>query len=198
MMIVPAKLRRNFPLICLRSAKTLILLLFCFQSIAQVKPTPAAERMKGNELKKKLIENSKSDTVAFRNIGPTIMSGRIVDLDVNPEDPTEFYAAYATGGLWHTTNNGQSFTPIFDNEDVIFIGDIAVNWSSSKDSTNRVIWIGTGEVNSSRSSYAGIGMYRSANGGKTWNYIGLPESHHIGKIVLHPTNANTAKSAKQW
>ncbi len=192
MMIVPAKLRRNFPLICLRSAKTLLLLLICSHVMAQVKPTTAAERMKGNELKKKMIENSKADTVAFRNIGPTIMSGRIVDLDVNPEDPTEFYAAYATGGLWHTTNNGQSFTPVFDNEDVIFIGDIAVNWSSSKDSTSRVIWVGTGEVNSSRSSYAGIGMYRSANGGKSWEYIGLPESHHIGKIVLHPTNANTA------
>jgi hypothetical protein len=73
---------------------------------------------------------------------------------INPVDPTEFYIAYATGGLWHTTNNGQSFTPIFDSLDVLFIGDIAVNWNSSP----RIIWVGTGEVNSSRSSYAGIGI----------------------------------------
>ena len=79
------------------------------------------------------------------------MSGRVVDVDANPEDPTEFYVAYASGGLWHTNNNGQSFTPVFDSEDVITIGDIAVNWST------HTIWVGTGEVNSSRSSYSGIG-----------------------------------------
>ena len=118
------------------------------------------------------------------------MSGRVVDLDVNPDDPTEFYVAYATGGLWHTTNNGQSFFPLFDKEEVLFIGDIAVNWSSSKDSSNRIIWVGTGEVNSSRSSYAGIGIYKSVNGGATWVYVGLPESHHIGKIQLHPSDKN--------
>ena len=114
------------------------------------------------------------------------MSGRVVDIDANPEDPTEFYVAYATGGLWHTTNNGQSFTPIMDNLDLLFIGDIAVNWTSAP----RTIWVGTGEVNSSRSSYAGMGIYRSADNGKSWEYLGLPESHHIGKIQLHPTDNN--------
>ncbi|HEY0731448.1 MAG TPA: hypothetical protein VGD33_03430, partial [Chitinophagaceae bacterium] len=106
-------------------------------------------------------------------------------IDANPDDPTEFYVGYSTGGLWHTTNNGLSFTPIFDSEDVIGIGDIAVNWKTG------TIWIGTGEVNSSRSSYAGIGMYKSNDNGKTWHYSGLPESHHIGKVQLHPTDTNT-------
>jgi photosystem II stability/assembly factor-like uncharacterized protein len=114
------------------------------------------------------------------------MSGRVVDIEANPDDPTEFYVAYATGGLWHTTNNGQSFTPIMDSLDVLFIGDIAVNWKK------RMIWVGTGEVNSSRSSYAGIGLFKTADNGKIWEYIGLPESHHIGKIQLHPTDDNTA------
>jgi photosystem II stability/assembly factor-like uncharacterized protein len=118
------------------------------------------------------------------------MSGRVVDIEVNPDDPTEFYVAYATGGLWHSTNNGQSFTPLFDNEDILFIGDIAVNWSGKTE--NRMIWIGSGEVNSSRSSYAGLGMYKSINNGKTWEYLGLPESHHIGKVQLHPADPNTA------
>ena len=108
-----------------------------------------------------------------------------MDLDVNPTDPTIFYAAYASGGLWKTENNGISFNSLFDQEAVMTIGDIAVDWA------NDVIWIGTGENNSSRSSYSGTGMYRSADGGKTWEHKGLPESHHIGRIILHPTDPNT-------
>jgi hypothetical protein len=114
------------------------------------------------------------------------MSGRVSDIDANPEDPTEFYVAYASGGLWYTNNNGLSFTPVFDSADVLTIGDFAVNWKTGS------IWVGTGEVNSSRSSYAGIGIYKSSDKGKTWQYAGLPESHHIGKIQLHPTNDNIA------
>lgn len=153
---------------------------------AQVNPTPAAERMKVMEQRKALANKSPLNDIAFRNIGPTIMSGRVVDIDANPEDPTEFYVAYATGGLWHTKNNGQSFVPVMDSLDMLFIGDIAVNW------TSKTIWVGTGEVNSSRSSYAGVGVYKSNNNGKTWEYTGLPESHHIGKIQLHPTNNDIA------
>ena len=148
----------------------------------EIRPTSSAERMSGISKRKSLEENSLLKNLKFRNVGPSIMSGRAVDLEVNPDDPTEFYVAYASGGLWYTTNNGQSFAPIFDNEDVITIGDIAVNWKT------RNVWVGTGEVNSSRSSYAGIGMYLSVDSGKTWKYKGLPESHHIGKIILHPTN----------
>lgn len=156
------------------------------QSYAQIKPTSASERLKGMERRKLLEQNSLVKDVKFRNIGPSIMSGRVVDIEANPADPTEIYVAYATGGLWHSTNNGQSFTPIFDNEQVIGIGDIAVNWNT------KTIWVGTGEVNSSRSTYAGVGVYKSNNNGKTWEYMGLPESHHIGKIQLHPKDANTA------
>ncbi len=151
-----------------------------------ISPTSATERMSGYEQRKKLQEASLVKNLKFRNVGPTIMSGRIVDIDANPENPTEFYAAYASGGLWHTVNNGQSFSPIFDNEAVMTIGDIAVDWKT------RTIWIGTGENNSSRSSYSGVGMYKSTNNGKTWEYLGLPESHHVGRIALHPSDPNTA------
>ncbi len=155
-------------------------------SFSQVNPTSAGERMQGMEQRRKMQALSPLNDIQFRNIGPSIMSGRVTDLDVNPDDPTEFYVAYATGGLWHTTNNGQSFTPIMDSLDMLFIGDIAVNWST------RTIWLGTGEVNSSRSSYAGVGIYKSNDNGKNWEYLGLPESHHIGKIQLHPSNSNIA------
>ncbi|MEQ1678504.1 MAG: hypothetical protein ABL876_17545, partial [Chitinophagaceae bacterium] len=153
---------------------------------SQVNPTPAGERMQGLDQRRQLESRSLLKDVPFRNIGPSIMSGRVVDVEANPEDPTEFYVAYATGGLWHTTNNGQSFTPIMDSLDMLFIGDIAINWSG------KIIWVGTGEVNSSRSSYAGVGVYKSSNNGKTWEYLGLPESHHIGKVQLHPTDPNIA------
>ncbi len=172
---------------CRAAGLTTLLLALTLDTLqAQVKPTPGADRLKTVQQRKLLEHKSMVKDIRFRNIGPTIMSGRVVDLDVNPDDPTEFYLAYASGGLWQTVNNGQSFTPIFDSEDILTIGDIAVNWKT------RTIWVGTGEVNSSRSSYAGIGIYKSANNGKTWEYLGLPESHHIGKIQLHPTDNNTA------
>ncbi|MBA2745190.1 MAG: glycosyl hydrolase, partial [Flavisolibacter sp.] len=172
----------------------ILLLLVTVLSNAQVRPTPPAERLKGLEQRKVLDQRSTLNHVKFRNIGPTVMSGRVDDIEVNPADPTEFYVAYATGGLWHTKNNGQSFTPIFDSADVIGIGDIAVNWNQEG---KRTIWVGTGEVNSSRSSYSGIGVYKSADNGKTWEYLGLPGSHHIGKIQLHPQNENIAWVAAQ-
>jgi len=171
----------------------LLLFFIVVKAIAQeIPPIPAEERLKGIAKRKELSEKSLLKNLKFRNIGPTIMSGRAVDVDVNPDDPTEFYVAYASGGLWHTTNNGQSFTPLFDHEDVITIGDIAVNWKDHS------IWVGTGEANSSRSSYSGTGVYFSPSPPKAgsdscriWIYKGLPESHHIGKVLIHPTDANT-------
>lgn len=174
---------------------TAILLAFAcslfFESLyaqVMVTPTSAAARLQSMAQRKNLLNDSLLNSGSFRNIGPSIMSGRVVDIEANPEDPTEFYVAYATGGLWHTVNNGQSFTPIMDNLDILFLGDIAINWKSNP----RMIWAGTGEANSSRSSYAGTGVYLSKDNGKNWQHLGLAESHHIGDIKLHPTDPNTA------
>ncbi len=149
-----------------------------FTSAQQHPPTPAAKRLEAFRQRKKLIQNSLLGAISFRSLGPTVMSGRVADIEVNPEDPTEFYVAYASGGLWHTTDNGISFTPLFDEEAVMTIGDIAVNWKEG------LLWVGTGEVNSSRSSYAGTGLYLSQDGGQSWEHRGLPESHHIGRILI--------------
>jgi len=147
--------------------------------------TPAEDRLQRFEQRQTLIDNSLVSKVPFRSVGPMVFGGRITDFDVWEKDPTHFYAAYASGGLWKTENNGTTFEPIFDNEAVMTIGDIAVDWDRN------IIWVGTGEVNSSRSSYSGVGLYRSADGGKSWQHKGLPESHHIGRIVLHPDDPNT-------
>ncbi|MCC6721138.1 MAG: glycosyl hydrolase [Bacteroidia bacterium] len=139
-----------------------------------------------NEIKSRfdILKKGNFNKVPYENIGPTIMSGRVTDIEVNPAKPEEMFVAYASGGVWYSNNNGQSFKPIFDNQHSITIGDIAVNWN------NFTLWVGTGESNSSRSSYAGTGVYYTNDTGNTWKYCGLPESHHIGKVLLHPTKDN--------
>lgn len=122
--------------------------------------------------------------VKAANIGPTIMSGRVVDVAVNPKNPTEFYVAYASGGLWYTNNNGTSFSPVMDSAETINCGSVTVDWTSG------TIWVGTGEVNASRSSYAGVGVLKSSDKGKTWQNLGLNDSHHISRIWVNPTNTN--------
>ena len=122
-------------------------------------------------------------SLSYRSIGPTQQSGRFVDFAVPLQKPNTFYAASASGSLWKTANNGQTFEPLFENEKVFSIGDVAVAPSAPE-----IVWVGSGEANNSRSTYWGDGVYKSADGGKTWLNMGLKESHHIGRIVVHPAN----------
>ena len=143
----------------------------------------STEAMQQALVAKKQMENqSLFQSVAFENVGPTVMSGRVVDVDVNPENPTEFYVGYASGGLWYTNNNGMSFSPVMDSAPTQNVGDIAIDWKRG------TIWVGTGEVNSSRSSYAGIGILKSEDKGRTWQNMGLHDSHHISRILINPSN----------
>jgi photosystem II stability/assembly factor-like uncharacterized protein len=123
--------------------------------------------------------------LSYRSIGPTRQSGRFVDFAVPAQQPNTFYAATGSGGLWKTVNNGQTFEPIFDNEKVFSIGDIAVAPNDPN-----VVWVGTGEANNSRSTYWGDGVYKSTDAGKTWAHMGLKESQHVGRIIVHPSNAD--------
>ena len=138
------------------------------------------------QARKKLSENSVLKNYPARNIGPTVQGGRIIDIDVNPKNPKEYYVAYASGGIFKTKNNGSTFEPVFDNVDAMGIGDFALSPSDPN-----VIYIGTGEKNSSRSSYAGSGVYKSSDGGKTWSNLGLANTQHIARVVVHPQNSNT-------
>ena len=156
------------------------------EMLSLVEPTPATERLESFAKRMAAAGGSRVGNLEFDNIGPTVMSGRITDIEADPNDPTQMYISYASGGLWRSNNNGQSFEPLFDHEAAMTIGDIAVDWAG-----DNTIWVGTGENNSSRSSYAGTGLYKSSDGGESWVHMGLEESHRIGRILLHPDDPNT-------
>jgi photosystem II stability/assembly factor-like uncharacterized protein len=132
------------------------------------------------------VSSSTYSGLNLRHIGPANMSGRVVDLAVKESDPFTFYAATATGGVWETTNNGVTWKPIFENEATHSVGAITLNQKYTN-----ILWVGTGERASRQSSGWGDGVYKSSNGGKTWENMGLKDSHHIGRIALHPTDSNT-------
>lgn len=119
----------------------------------------------------------------YRSIGPTRQSGRFIDIAVPAGQSKVFYIATASGHLWKTDNHGQSFDVLFDDEAVFSIGDLDVSQSDPN-----VLYLGSGEANNSRSSYWGDGVYKSTDAGETWTNVGLAESHHIGRVVIHPSD----------
>src|SRR6266513_135910 len=110
----------------------------------------------------------------FRPIGPAGMSGRIADLAVYEANPSIFYVGTAHGGVWKTTNAGATFEPQFQDNGLISIGDVTVSQSNPD-----LLWVGTGESNNRQSTSWGDGVYKSADGGKTFVKMGLPSSRAI-------------------
>jgi len=132
----------------------------------------------------------------FREIGPAVMGGRIDDVAVVESNPDIVYVATASGGVMKTVNGGTTWEPVFDDQVTSSIGAIAIAPSDPS-----IVWVGTGEANNRQSSSWGNGVYRSTDGGKTWQHLGLAETHHIGRIVVHPTDPNTvwvAAGGKLW
>ena len=127
------------------------------------------------------------DGLKARCIGPANMGGRVVDLAVVESNPDTFYVATAGGGVWKTTDGGTTFTPVFDDQPTQCIGAVAVCQGKPD-----VVYVGTGEGNPRNSVSWGNGVYKSTDGGKTWKHCGLADTHHIGRVVVHPTNPDIA------
>jgi photosystem II stability/assembly factor-like uncharacterized protein len=122
--------------------------------------------------------------LAFRSIGPAVTSGRVVDIAVDPRHRATYYVAVASGGLWKTTTAGTTWTPVFDSQGSYSIGCVTLDPNDPM-----TVWVGTGENNSQRSVSYGDGVYRSVDGGRTWENMGLGESMHIGRIVVDPRDS---------
>lgn len=150
-------------------------LFFCvFAAAKEVRPQSAP----GLALPETILDGLK-----WRSIGPANMGGRIDDFAVVESNPRIIYVATASGGLWKTTNNGVTWEPLFDDQTTSSIGDVTVSPSHPD-----IVWVGTGEPNNRQSSSWGDGVFKSEDGGRTWKNMGLRDSHHIGRIAIHPTN----------
>jgi len=123
--------------------------------------------------------------LGFRSIGPAIASGRIADFAVDPRNKFHYYVGVCSGGVWETHNAGVTYEPIFDGEGSYSIGCVTLAPTNPD-----VVWVGSGENNSQRSVAYGDGVYKSVDGGKSWQNMGLQRSLHIGRILVHPANEN--------
>jgi photosystem II stability/assembly factor-like uncharacterized protein len=128
----------------------------------------------------------------LRSLGPTLTSGRIQDIAVDPRNRSVWYVAAASGGLWKTTNRGLTWKPIFDDHGSYSLGVVVVDPKNPD-----VVWLGTGENQSQRSVGFGDGVYKSTDAGATWKNVGLPSSEHIGKILIDPRNSDVVYVASQ-
>ena len=137
------------------------------------------------EKEKDLFNAGTFSGLKWRAIGPATTSGRVGDIAVNPQKPSEYYVAVACGGVWKTTNAGTTYEPVFDREGSYSIGCVTID----PNNTNTV-WVGTGENNAQRSIAYGDGVYKSTNGGKSWKNMGLKTSEHIGRILVDPRNSD--------
>ncbi|MDG1571270.1 glycosyl hydrolase [Robiginitalea sp. M366] len=129
---------------------------------------------------------------AFRNIGPAFLSGRIADIAIHPEDENTWYVAVGSGGVWKTENAGTTWTPLFDKEASYSTGCITLDPGNPN-----TVWVGTGENVGGRHVAYGDGVYRSKDGGKSWQNMGLKASEHISKILVHPDNPDVVWVAAQ-
>ncbi len=145
----------------------------------------AQKRSTKNTDEKTPLEAISISGLKWRSVGPALTSGRISDFAFNPNNPFEYYVATSSGGVWKTVNSGVTYEPIFDSQGSYSIGCVTMDPNNAN-----VIWVGTGENNNQRSVAYGDGVYKSMDGGKSWKHMGLKNSEHIGKIIVHPENSD--------
>jgi photosystem II stability/assembly factor-like uncharacterized protein len=146
----------------------------------------------GQDKKDEPWSDKNFEGLEFRSIGPAFMSGRIADIAIHPEDDNTWYIAVASGGVWKTENAGVTWKPIFDKEGSFATGCVTVDPNNP-----HVVWVGTGENVGGRHLSFGDGVYRSDDAGSTWKNMGLKNSNHISKIVIHPENSDVIWVASQ-
>ncbi len=177
-----------------KNVQKLIILFFCLGSsgwmCAQDNATPPEIRLKSWENHQRLKEESPFRNLIWRSTGPEFCGGRIEAIACHPDEPYTFYVGAGSGNLWKTINNGTTWEPIFENESTFAIGCVTIAPSDPK-----ILWIGTGEVLMARSSYAGTGVFKSTDAGKTWQNMGLHDSHHVSQIVIDPKNPDVVYAA---
>ena len=128
----------------------------------------------------------------FRSLGPAAESGRVMSIAVNPKNKFEYYVGVASGGVWKTVNDGTTWAPVFDDQ-----GSYSIGWVALDPNDASVVWVGTGESNSQRSVAWGDGIYRSDDGGKDWQNLGLKKSEHIGRVVIDPRDSKVVYVAAE-
>jgi photosystem II stability/assembly factor-like uncharacterized protein len=185
------------------AAALLVLAALSFAQAKAAKPkvlqsTSPELRLKGFEEYKAMQAASKFKDLKWQFVGPTNISGRVTDVAVvTPKGKTyTIYVASASGGVWKTENEGTTWTPVFENMVTAAVGDIVL-----APSDQNIVWVGTGEHNIFRSSQAGVGVFKSADGGKTWAHLGLADTATISRIVIHPTNPDivyVAAGGHEW
>jgi len=158
-----------------------VLLFNLYSSYSQQKESPLVNSFH-EHIK---LKNQSNIHLEWISLGPVLNSARVESIQVDEKNPGTMYVAFGSGNLWKTVNNGITWKPIFENQPSLGIGDIALAPSNSD-----IIYVGTGESLKKARNFTmpGTGMYRSTNGGDTWEHIGLEDSWHIGEISVHPTN----------
>jgi photosystem II stability/assembly factor-like uncharacterized protein len=134
-------------------------------------------------------------TMEVRGLGPTLVTGRVADIEIDPNDSNTYYVASAFGGLWKSVNRGFTFTQIFPRSGEVEAFTLACVVVDPKNS--KVVWLGTGENASQRAAHFGTGLYKSTDAGKSWTRVGLEKSEHIGKILIDPRNSDVVWVASQ-
>ncbi|PPK84687.1 photosystem II stability/assembly factor-like uncharacterized protein [Neolewinella xylanilytica] len=131
------------------------------------------------------LQSGTYGAMKWRSIGPSVTSGRVADFAVNPTNPSEYYVATASGGVWKTTNRGTTYEPLFDGQGSYSIGCVSLDPNNSQ-----TVWVGSGENQNQRSVGYGDGVYKSTDGGKSWKNMGLKESEHIANVIVDPTDSD--------
>jgi len=149
-------------------------------------PTTVAERQASWARHQALARGSVFAPLPWRAIGPAFQGGRVEALALARPGSDTIYLGAGSGSLWKTDNAGTTWAPVFEHESTFTIGDVAVAPSAPD-----VVWVGTGEVLMARSSFAGTGVYKSTDAGRTWRHMGLADTHHIGKVVIDPRDPDT-------